>query len=109
MGKKILDYFYMLLMIFGALMLFMGLYAWQSDMTETSLFFIVGFIGTILMIGATIGSRSLKKADKKELQKKEGFLGKPGTNKRKLNIGCLILIMAMLALAIFIRSMELWL
>ena len=90
-------------------MLFMGLFAWQADMTETSFFFIIGFIGIILMIGATIGSRSLKKHDKKKLQKKEGFLGKPGTNKRKWNIGCLIIIMAMLALAIFIRSMELWL
>lgn len=40
--------------------------------------------------------------------KKEGFLGKPGTSKRRANIGCLIIIMAMIALAIFIRSMELW-
>lgn len=89
-------------------MLFMGLFAWQADMTETTFFFIVGFIGIILMIGATVGSRALKKSDKKELQKKEGFLGKPGTHRRKLNIGCLIIIMAMLALAIFVRSMELW-
>lgn len=108
MGKQILDLLFMLLMIFGALMLFMGLFAWQTDMTETFFFFIVGFIGIILMVGATIGSRLLKKPDKQEFQKKEGFLGKPGTKKRKLNIGCLIVIMAMLALAILIRSMELW-
>lgn len=107
MGKKILDFFYMLLMMVGAIMILMGLLAWKMNEAERSFFLLI--IGTILMIGATIGSRSLSKPDKKEFQKKEGFLGKPGTNKRKLNIGCLIIIMAMLALAIFIRSMELWL
>jgi membrane protein implicated in regulation of membrane protease activity len=52
----------MLLMIVGAIMLFMGLLAWQMDVAVTPFFFFI--IGIILMIGATIGSRSLSKPDK---------------------------------------------
>ena len=66
LGKKILDYFYMLLMMVGAIMILMGLIAWKMNVAGRSLFFLL--LGAILMAVATIGSRSLKKLDNKQYQ-----------------------------------------
>lgn len=63
LGKKVLDYFYMLLMMVGAYMIFSGLALWFSNDAGISLFLLL--IGAILMTVATIGSRSLKKPDAK--------------------------------------------
>ena len=69
MGKKAIDYFYMILMAVVAIMLVPGFIAWEMNLAGRSIFLFL--IGAILTAVAAIGSRSLKKLDNKQSQEKK--------------------------------------
>ena len=94
MLKSILNLLFMLLMLAGAVMLFIGFLGFRADFSLGAMAPVLTLSGLVLMIGSMLAERR--------------FVAKPGQESRKISLGTIIYLLVLLAaLSLFLAVFSL--